>query len=47
MEFIYLILGFVLHEVFHIFVAIGGFVAIKKLIKRHKCCTHEPKKVSK
>lgn len=42
MEILLITLGFILHECFHIFLAIGGFAIIKKFIKKaHKCCVHK------
>lgn len=41
------IIGMVAHEAFHIFLAIGGFALIKKLIGKHICCNHSHKKEEK
>lgn len=38
-----IILGMIAHELFHIFLAIGGFTIVKKIISKHKCCTHKHK----
>lgn len=38
-----IIFGMIAHEAFHIFLAIGGFAVIKKLIGKHKCCSHKHK----
>lgn len=40
MELLFLILGFSLHEIFHIFLAIGGFALIKKLWNKCNCKKH-------
>lgn len=36
-----IIFGMIAHEAFHIFLAIGGFAVIKKLIGKHVCCNHK------
>lgn len=41
------IIGMVAHEAFHIFLAIGGFALVKKLIGKHICCNHNHKKEEK
>lgn len=39
-----IIFGMIAHEAFHIFLAIGGFAVIKKLISKHFfCCDHKHK----
>lgn len=46
MELLFLIVGFALHEIFHIFLAIGGFALIKKIwgkctCKKHNCSIND------
>ena len=43
MELFWIILGFVLHEGFHIFLAVGGVTLAGKLLNKHKCCHHHHK----